>query len=636
VIVSRPAAATPALKAALKQRGKRLLVQPLLSVSLIDSPINGLDNTQVVIATSAVAITEFAKRTESRDAQVAVVGEAAATAAREAGFAEVETFANAAALANEIRAKYPPDAGSLLYITGRYRARDLKRMLPAFDVATVEIYAAIKNRQLTPMVRRALASGRATDILFYSARAAEAFAAAAKNAGLDRQAKLLRAHCLSRRIAARLQARGWKNAWGAATPSGRALANRVTNQSHLIDIGSQPAPGAQGFGTLSTLASVPLRSPAMTASPTSSASPAIPRRPSWLAFGVLAAAVIAGGYWLWQRDEDHSQAFRAAIQVSQTDLAAQIKAVDIDRGKAERNALAQRMEEVAQLPVILDLLALQETIERTTALEQQTSETDAATARAISTIDQTLGEMAPVVGETAVLSARVETLAAQVTALRKATTAAGVAAADASRQATAIAALPVQVQALSAQIAALTEWVNRAQPQRVAEQLVALGELRTILNRGQPFAATLDRVRKVVPAAADSSDDWQTMSDIGIPTRQQLAAELVRMERAMPTAGPADSDSQWLDLAVGSIFSGISIEGWGELSADPRRGALQTVMQAVADGDDNTVLAALAKAGDSIQGLGGWGAKLAARRDAEATIAAWEGTVLAAIGEGSQ
>ena len=244
--------------------------------------------------------------------------------------------------------------------------------------------------------------------------------------------------------------------------------------------------------------------------------------------------------------------------------------------------------------------------------------------------------MAPVVGETAVLSARVETLAAQVTALRKATTAAGVAAADASRQAMAIAALPVQVQALSAQIAALTEWVNRAQPQRVAEQLVALGELRTILNRGQPFAATLDRVRKVVPAAADSSDDWQTMSDIGIPTRQQLAAELVRMERAMPAAGPADSDSQWLDLAVGSIFSGISIEGWGELSADPRRGALQTVMQAVADGDDNTVLAALAKAGDSIQGLGGWGAKLAARRDAEATIAAWEGTVLAAIGEGSQ
>ena len=164
---------------------------------------------------------------------VFVVGQAAARAAKAAGCQNIQIARDARNLAAIVHTACAPTDGALLYRAGRDRARDLPRMLPDHDVRLVPVYAAEPNRRLAPVVRRAIAAELVSHITLHSARAARIFVDACRAAGVLPQARRAHALCMSRRIAAILQANGWRRAWGAPLPqadrlTGRLVGRRVT------------------------------------------------------------------------------------------------------------------------------------------------------------------------------------------------------------------------------------------------------------------------------------------------------------------------------------------------------------------------------------------------------------------------
>tara|TARA_R110002096_G_scaffold292011_1_gene486282 strand:- start:120 stop:818 length:699 start_codon:yes stop_codon:yes gene_type:complete len=185
------------------------------------------DGVQALLATSANAFTGLDRTAILEGLPVFAVGSAAASAAVAAGFTDVRTARNAQDMAAAVRQSCAPDCGLLVYRAGRDTARDLARMLSGFDLRIAEAYIAHPIDRLPPAIRRAIARGEVGTMIVYSARAAAAFVAACRHAGILYQARRIETLCLSQRIAARLRASGWRLAWGAPAPQADRLAYRL-------------------------------------------------------------------------------------------------------------------------------------------------------------------------------------------------------------------------------------------------------------------------------------------------------------------------------------------------------------------------------------------------------------------------
>ncbi|WP_334175630.1 uroporphyrinogen-III synthase [Pseudoxanthobacter sp.] len=108
------------------------------------------------------------------------VGDATAQAARQAGFARVESAGGTAGdLARLILARLPASAGAVLHLAGAERAGDLAGLLQAGGLAarTAVLYRTRAIGALPPPVAAALMAGEVDAVLLYSPRSAAAFAA---------------------------------------------------------------------------------------------------------------------------------------------------------------------------------------------------------------------------------------------------------------------------------------------------------------------------------------------------------------------------------------------------------------------------------------------------------------------------
>jgi uroporphyrinogen-III synthase len=225
-VLTRPESADDnALRLALQARGRHILVQPLLRTVLLASSPQDWSGVQALLATSPRAFSRISPPPPLLP--VFVVGQAAARAAKAAGCQNIQIARDARNLAAIVRNSCPPTSGMLLYRAGRDRSRDLARMLPDHDVQLVQVYAAEPNHHLAPAVRRAFAANQVSHVTLHSARAARAFVTACRAAGVLPQARRVQALCLSRRIAALLQANGWRCAWGAPLPQADRLTGRL-------------------------------------------------------------------------------------------------------------------------------------------------------------------------------------------------------------------------------------------------------------------------------------------------------------------------------------------------------------------------------------------------------------------------
>lgn len=215
LLVTRPEPQGERTAAALRARGHEVVLAPLMHIEPL-APIDlGSDSDReswaAVLTTSANAV-RFLRDHPRRAALVALplftVGERSAEAAREAGFARVQSADGDAGDLVRLVAASVAAPGPLLYLAGEDRAADLAAALGSYRVHTVVVYRARVDAQLPEGVVRALRDGALHGVLHYSRRSAETFLAAAAGSGLAINSLKCNHYCLSRQVAGPLAAAG--------------------------------------------------------------------------------------------------------------------------------------------------------------------------------------------------------------------------------------------------------------------------------------------------------------------------------------------------------------------------------------------------------------------------------------------
>jgi uroporphyrinogen-III synthase len=640
-IITRPEALTPTLRAAMAARGHSVLVQPLLSIEPLRATVPAPSRYQAVVATSATAVDILGIATSDRQCRLFVVGDAGVRAAARAGFARTESAVNAQAQALAIRSSLDPACGPLLYVAGRHRARDLRRLLPDFQIELVEVYAAAKLSRLTPAVRRALKRRQVASIAFYSARAADAFVTAAKRGEVMREAQQAQAVCLSPRIAARLKAQGWRRVWAARVPTAdhinaHLLGRRVTTATDTIPEAALTANAAkvQAMAEEKTTPSpnprpdrpedtatteVASADPVETAPEVSHEPSGRSSGPGWLALAAVAVLAAIGGGYLWHTGQESRDIMRAEIQ----DLRASFNDLEQNGTGAKLEDLSSRVDQAMRLAE---------------EAQQQVSSAGGANADELAGLKANLNDLQSLAsqadearsGQTETLKrlqSEAENLVQQIGGLQSNSEAQEEARAQLQQS---IAALQQQVTQLSEQVSSIEEWRQNVKPESLAEGLVALSDLRQVVDSGAPFKTALEHVQNVVPAAAGASGQWVSMADQGIPSLTELSERLDRIAHDLP-ASPKKDESV-VDSAVNWLMSGVRIENEDVASEDPRDAAITEAEQALGAGDAKAAAQAVEPFLADAPDLAAWHSALSARIAAEETISGWEEAVLKSSG----
>jgi hypothetical protein len=170
----------------------------------------------------------------------------------------------------------------------------------------------------------------------------------------------------------------------------------------------------------------------------------------------------------------------------------------------------------------------------------------------------------------------------------------------------------------------------------LAEQLIALSELRRVIDNGIPFANALTRARDAVPAVAAAKGGWLDRASEGIPSYAGLAGQLTKIEKKLPLPKSDASGNAAVNSALGVLLSGIRVEGQGALVDDPNRNAVAAARKALAAGDAKAADEAMAAVAGNNKALDEWRADLAARMQADAAISKWEANILASVSGSSK
>jgi uroporphyrinogen-III synthase len=230
IAVTRPQADGERTAAALRARGHRVLVAPLMKVEPVAADLAG--GWAAVIVTSANApgaIASHPARAALSKLPAYAVSRRSAEAARQAGFSEVATAGgDVRDLLRLIAERRADAAGPLLYLAGENRAADLTAELAAHGIAAEMrvVYRAVTAPFPPPLVA-ALKAGEIDAVLHFSRRSAENYLAGAGLAGIAEQALAVRHLCLSPQIAEALARAGASRIAVAARPDEAALIDLV-------------------------------------------------------------------------------------------------------------------------------------------------------------------------------------------------------------------------------------------------------------------------------------------------------------------------------------------------------------------------------------------------------------------------
>jgi len=166
--------------------GHEPLVAPLLTVRRLVDARPDLTGTGALAFTSANGVRAFANVSDQRALPVFAVGEATATAARQAGFVDVHAGpSDVGALAAEIADRRDTFKGAVLHASAAEPAGDLAGALQAAGIAvrTVAFYQTVAADLSAPPLLEQLAGMQA--VLLHSPKAARTLASLAATSGLD-------------------------------------------------------------------------------------------------------------------------------------------------------------------------------------------------------------------------------------------------------------------------------------------------------------------------------------------------------------------------------------------------------------------------------------------------------------------
>ena len=230
VIVTRPQGDAEGLAAKLEALGHEPILSPLLEIAPLRFEIPS-ENYQLVAFTSANGARVISGHPTARhllSLPAFTVGGQSASAAQKAGFARVEAAGgDAAGLADHIARNQDPQAGPVLYVSGRDSASDFAGLLKSsgFDVRRVIAYEAKPASRLAPAVREG-----ADAVLLFSPRTARVWATLLVSEKLTRAGQIMPHVCISPNAAAALPCEYPKVVAGSPTEEGMIQAlTRLTS-----------------------------------------------------------------------------------------------------------------------------------------------------------------------------------------------------------------------------------------------------------------------------------------------------------------------------------------------------------------------------------------------------------------------
>jgi uroporphyrinogen-III synthase len=248
VWITRPAEDAAGLAEALRAQGIEVVIEPLLRIVFIDGPPLDPAGAQALLATSANGVRAFARRAERRDVPVLAVGDASAKAAREEGFANVESASgDVVALAELVRRRLDPKDGPLLHIAGTDLAGDLAGALrkAGFEYRREVLYAARAAQELSEALVADIRGGALDAVLVFSPRTAKILVGLMRAADLAAASPRLICFCLSQAVAAAVSPLRWRDVVIASQPTQAAMIDEVAAaRARLSTEGAPDSPSA--------------------------------------------------------------------------------------------------------------------------------------------------------------------------------------------------------------------------------------------------------------------------------------------------------------------------------------------------------------------------------------------------------
>lgn len=225
-LVTRPLADSHGLAEALEARGFAPLVEPMLTITFLDTTPPERHAYQGVLATSANGVRALARLVSWRDLPVWAVGDSSARVARGLGFVTVQSASgDVAALADLVADRADPAAGPLLHVAASRLAGDLAGALASrgFAVEKAVLYEAEPAEDVSSALIAALDEGRLASALFFSPRTATTFVRLAKKRALGESLRRIKALALSAAVAEALAPLPWRAIEVAERPDQAAL-----------------------------------------------------------------------------------------------------------------------------------------------------------------------------------------------------------------------------------------------------------------------------------------------------------------------------------------------------------------------------------------------------------------------------
>ena len=233
VLVTRPHPDDEATASALRARGFEVLRAPMLRFEAVPFHDDADARYGAVIVTSANALRAIGVNlADNRLLKLPLfaVGEHTASAARDAGFAQVIAASGGAGALRDlvlgaVKSKQLKKASTLLYLAGADLARDLAGELgeKGFTVVTHTTYRMIPASSLPRDICDAFVANRIEAVLHYSRRSARAFLEAARSGDVEISALALPQCCISATVAAVLRDAGATQVMAAAEADENAL-----------------------------------------------------------------------------------------------------------------------------------------------------------------------------------------------------------------------------------------------------------------------------------------------------------------------------------------------------------------------------------------------------------------------------
>jgi uroporphyrinogen-III synthase len=204
IVITRPRDEAEGLAEELTARGYDTLVEPMLEIVALPTPIPALDAYRALIFTSANGVRSFAERSDDRSLPAYAVGMRTADTLRKAGFADVRGASGDAGLLAEFVGETLGNTGPVLHVAAKEVARDLEPLLAPAGIAVdcVALYEAVPASGFSKALVDALYACTIDSVLFFSVRTAATFGTLLNKHGLAEMITSISALCLSNQVAA--------------------------------------------------------------------------------------------------------------------------------------------------------------------------------------------------------------------------------------------------------------------------------------------------------------------------------------------------------------------------------------------------------------------------------------------------